>query len=68
MTEAGESQRQFGRRVGLAASRINQLIKEGLPLLANGRIDTEAALRWLEENLDARGVQAYRLPLDGALY
>ena len=52
MAEAGESQRQFGRRVGLAPSRINQLIKEGLPVLANGRIDTEAAIRWLEENLD----------------
>ncbi len=52
MAEPGESQRQFGRRVGLAPSRINQLIKDGLPLLPNGRVDTEAALRWLEENLD----------------
>ena len=52
MAEAGESQRQFGRRVGLAPSRINQLIKEGLPLLSNGRVDTEAAIRWLEQNLD----------------
>ena len=52
MANDGESQRQFGRRVGLAPSRVNQLIKDGLPLLGNGRVDTEAALRWLEENLD----------------
>ncbi len=52
MAEAGESQRQFAQRVGLAPSRVNKLIKEGLPVLPNGRIDTEAAIQWLEENLD----------------
>ena len=52
MAEAGESQRTFGRRVGLSQVRIGQLIKDGLPVLANGRIDTEHALRWLEDNLD----------------
>ncbi|MEI7605888.1 MAG: hypothetical protein WCJ64_00755 [Rhodospirillaceae bacterium] len=52
MAETGESQRQFGQRVGLAPSRVNKLIKEGLPVLPNGRIDTEAAIQWLEENLD----------------
>ena len=52
MAEAGESQRQFAQRVGLAPSRVNKLIKEGLPVLPNGRIDTEAAIQWLEDNLD----------------
>ena len=52
MAEAGESQRQFAQRVGLAPSRVNKLIKEGLPVLSNGRIDTEAAIQWLEDNLD----------------
>ena len=52
MTEAGESQRQFAQRVCLAPSRVNKLIKEGLPVLPNGRIDTEAAIQWLEDNLD----------------
>jgi len=52
MTEAGESQRQFAGRVGLSQGRITQLVKEGLPLLANGRINVEAALQWLERNLD----------------
>ena len=52
MAEAGESQRQFAQRVCLAPSRVNKLIKEGLPVLPNGRIDTEAAIQWLEDNLD----------------
>jgi len=52
MTDQGESQRQFARRVGLSQPRVNQLIKDGLPVLPNGRVDTEAALRWLEQNLD----------------
>ena len=59
MTEAGDSQRQFAGRVGLSQGRITQLVKEGLPLLGNGRIDVEAALRWLEQNLDqARSARA----------
>lgn len=52
MTEAGESQRAFARRIGLSQPRVNQLIKDGLPVLSNGRVDTEAAIRWLEQNLD----------------
>ena len=52
MSEAGESQRAFARRIGLSQPRVNQLIKEGLPVLANGRVDTEAAILWLEQNLD----------------
>jgi len=59
MNEAGESQRQFAQRVGLSQTRIVQLVKEGLPLLPSGRIDVEAALRWLEQNLDqARSARA----------
>ena len=68
MTEAGDSQRQFAGRVGLSQGRITQLVKEGLPLLANGRIDVDAALRWLEQNLDqarsarAKGIAAEPAP------
>lgn len=59
MTEAGESQRAFARRIGLSQPRVNQLIKDGLPVLPNGRVDTEAAIRWLEQNLDReRSVRA----------
>ena len=68
MSEAGESQRQFAQRVGLSQTRIVQLVKEGLPLLPSGRINVEAALLWLEQNLDrtrsarAKGVTAEPAP------
>ncbi len=68
MSEAGESQRQFAGRVGLSQTRIVQLVKEGLPLLPSGRINVEAALRWLEQNLDrersarAKGVSVEAAP------
>ena len=52
MTETGESQRQFAQRIGLSHGRISQLVKEGLPLLVSGRINVDAALQWLEQNLD----------------
>ena len=59
MPDHGESQRQFARRIGVSQPRVNQLIKDGLPVLANGRVDTRAALRWLEQNLDhERSVRA----------
>ena len=67
MSEPGDSQRQFAGRVGLSQGRITQLVKEGLPLLANGRIDVDAALRWLEQNLDqARSARAKGLTAEPA--
>ena len=57
--EHGESQRQFAQRIRLSQGRVTQLVKDGLPLLANGRIDVENALQWLEQNLDqARSARA----------
>ncbi|MEI7605763.1 MAG: hypothetical protein WCJ64_00120 [Rhodospirillaceae bacterium] len=67
MSEPGDSQRQFAGRVGLSQGRITQLVKEGLPLLANGRIDVDAALRWLEQNLDqARSARAKGVSVEPA--
>jgi hypothetical protein len=42
----------FAGRVGLTRGRISQLIAQGLPVLPDGRIEVEAGLRWMEENLD----------------
>jgi hypothetical protein len=42
----------FAERVGLTRGRISQLIAHGLPVLADGRIEVETGLRWMEENLD----------------
>ena len=64
MNDAGETQRQFARRVGLSHGRISQLAKDGLPPLSSGRIHVDAALTWLEQNLDharssrAKGITA----------
>ena len=42
----------FAARVGLTKGRISQLIAEGLPVRSDGKIDVEAALGWMEKNLD----------------
>ena len=42
----------FAERVGLTRGRISQLIAQGLPVLPDGRIEVEAGLRWMEDNLD----------------
>ena len=48
----GESKSAFAARVGLTRGRISQLIAEGLPVRADGRIDVDAGLAWIEDNLD----------------
>ena len=48
----GESKSVFAARVGLTRGRISQLIAEGLPVRADGRIDVDAGLAWIEDNLD----------------
>ena len=39
-------------RVGLTKGRISQLVAEGLPVRADGRIDVAVGLAWIENNLD----------------
>ena len=48
----GESKSAFAARVGLTRGRISQLIAEGLPVRAEGRIDVDVGLAWIENNLD----------------
>lgn len=47
-----ETKTAFAERVGLSKGRISQLIAEGLPVRADGRIDVDAGLAWMERNLD----------------
>jgi hypothetical protein len=47
------SKAAFAEKVGLTRGRISQLIAQGLPVRADGRIEVEAGLRWMEDNLDA---------------
>jgi len=47
-----ESKTAFAARVGLTKGRISQLVAEGLPVRRDGRIDVDAGLAWIENNLD----------------
>jgi hypothetical protein len=42
----------FAARVGVTKGRISQLIDLGLPVRADGRIDVNAGLSWIENSLD----------------
>lgn len=42
----------FAARVGISPGRVTQLIKKGLPVRGDGKIDPEAGERWLAANLD----------------
>ena len=47
-----ETKKEFAERLGLTQGRISQLIAEGLPVRGDGRIDVDAGLAWIENNLD----------------
>ena len=41
----------FAREIGVSKARVSQLLKLGLPVLANGRLDREQALDWYRANI-----------------
>ncbi len=47
-----ETKAAFANRVGLSKGRISQLVAEGLPVRSDGKIDVDAGLAWMEQNLD----------------
>lgn len=48
----GETQAVFAARVGLSQPRVCAMVKNGMPILPNKRINVPAALIWMETNLD----------------
>ena len=48
-----DTKAEFADRVSVTKGRISQLIAQGLPVRADGRIDVEAGLSWIENHLDA---------------
>ena len=46
------SKKGFAEAIGVSAGRVSQLIKAGLPVEPNGRIDAEAGSAWYRENVD----------------
>jgi len=55
----------FARHSGLSAGRISQMLKEGLPVLPNGKIPVEDADEWINANIQRRSAElqseTYRL-------
>jgi hypothetical protein len=49
ITKAG-----LGRRLRISHTRVTQLLKKGLPILPNGKINLDAALAWIEKNSPAK--------------
>jgi phage terminase large subunit GpA-like protein len=50
--DRAETKSEFAARVGLTKGRISQLVADGLPVRADGRVDVEVGLAWMERNLD----------------
>jgi phage terminase Nu1 subunit (DNA packaging protein) len=42
----------FARTLGVTRSRVTALVKRGLPIRSDGRIDLPAALAWVRENVE----------------
>ncbi|HSI42119.1 MAG TPA: hypothetical protein VLA00_16365 [Xanthobacteraceae bacterium] len=52
MTEQTITKAELARRLGLARSRITQLVQHGMPVTDDGRIVEAEARRWIDANLD----------------
>lgn len=56
----------FAGLIGVTPGRVSQLIKDGLPVEPNGKIDVARGKLWFQENIDQRRSDAQRqteLPL-----
>lgn len=52
LNTTAETKTEFAARVSLTKGRISQLVADGLPVRDDGRIDVDAGLAWIENNLD----------------
>ena len=50
--DSHETKTAFAARVGLTKGRISQLVAEGLPVRADGRIDVAVGLAWIENGIE----------------
>jgi hypothetical protein len=56
------SKRGFAEELGVSAGRVSQMIKDGLPVEPNGRINIDAGRAWYRANVDAN---RRRVQIDG---
>lgn len=57
----------FAKKVGLSPGRVSQMIKAGLPVEPDGRIDVARGRIWIQDNIDGNRSAAQKqrsLPLD----
>ncbi len=47
------SKAAFATELGVAKSRVSQLVKMGLPVSSNGKVHRQPALDWYQKNIDA---------------
>lgn len=52
------TKKQFAGILGVSPGRISQMIKQGLPVEANGKIDVARGRMWYADNIDGRAQPA----------
>ena len=50
----------FAKLIGVSPSRISQMIRQGLPIEANGKIDVSSGRCWVADNIDKGRSEAQR--------
>lgn len=53
------SKSAFAQEIGVSKPRVSQLVKEGLPVTANGKIDRAVALAWYQKNIEPNRRKAF---------
>jgi len=46
------SKAELARKLNVSRARISQLCNAGLPVLANGKVELQAALNWISTHVD----------------
>jgi len=59
------SKAEFGRRINVSRQRIYQLVKEGLPVTTDNKIDFAKAKRWVSKHLDQHRREARKPGVTG---
>lgn len=45
---------EFAAAIGVSPGRVSQLVRDGLPVASDGRVDLEAGKAWVADNIDPR--------------
>ena len=65
MTANVISKPEFGRRIGVTRTRVYQLVKEGLPVRKDGKVDFIKAKRWFDRHIDQHRREARKPGVTG---